>query len=102
MVQLLLTAVKSCEKYFIPPFFREKIQCLPAMAYYRISGSWIPPLCETGTTIVHMANGLWVKVATGVMAEVRAGDRCRAKGTAAEPVELETKPTDSVSRGRGS
>lgn len=102
MAQSLLTAVKSCEKSFIPPFFRETIQCLPAMAYDMVSSSWIPPLCETGTTVVHMTNGLWVSVATGQMAEVRAGDRCRAKGTAAEPVELETKPTDSVSRGRGS
>lgn len=71
------------------------------MAYYMVSSSWIPPLCETGTAIVHMAHSLWVNMATGLMAEVRAGGRRRAKGTAAEPVELETKPTDSVSRERG-
>lgn len=49
-----------------------------------------------------MADSLGVTMATGLMAEVWAGDRSRAKRTAAEPVELEAKPTDSVSRERGS
>lgn len=101
MVRSLLTVVKSCKKYFIPPFFWETIQCLPAMAYYVVSSCWISPLCETGTTIAHMADSLGVHVAAGLIAEVRAADRRRAKGTAAEPVELEAKPTDSVSRGNG-
>ena len=48
-----------------------------------------------------MADSLGVHLATGLMAEVRTADRCRAKGTAAKPVELETKPTDSVARKRG-
>lgn len=89
---------RCCEK----PFVWETIPCLPAMAHYMASSSWIPPLCETGTTIVRTADSLGVNMATGLMAEVRAGDRCRTKGTAAEPVELETKPTDSVLRERGS
>lgn len=49
-----------------------------------------------------MAYSLGVTVATGLEAEVGAGDRSRAEGTTAEPVELETKPSDSVSRERGS
>lgn len=66
-----------------------------------VSSSWIPPLCETGTAIVRMTDSLGVTMATGLRAEIRTGDRCRAKGTAAEPVEFETKPTDSVSRRKG-
>lgn len=61
-----------------------------------VSSNWIPPFCKTGTTIAHKADSLRGTMATGLMAEVRAGDRCRTKGTAAEPVELETKPTDNV------
>lgn len=71
------------------------------MAYYMAPSCWIPPLCETRTAIVHMADSLRVTVATGLMAEVRTGDGSRAKGTAAEPVEIETKPTKSVLREMG-
>lgn len=49
---------------------------------------------------MHVADSLGVNLAMSLMAEVRAGDGCRAKGTAAEPVELETKPTENVSRER--
>ena len=101
MVQSLLTAVKCCESSFVPEFFWKKIQFLPAMAYHMVPSSWIPPLCETGTAVVHMTDSLRVNMATGLTAEVGTGDRCRSKGTAAEPVELKTKPTESVFEGKG-
>lgn len=88
------------EKYFFFSIFQSMILCLPAMTYDMVSGSWISPLCETGTTIVHMADSLRVTMATSLMAEVSAGDRRWTKGAATEPVELETKPRDSVSQGK--
>lgn len=66
---------------------------LPAMAHNMAACSWVQPLCETGATVAHMANSLWVTVATSLVAEVRAGDWRRAKRTAAVPVEFETQPT---------
>lgn len=86
----------------VHPLLWKTVQCLPAMTYYIVSSGWIPPLCEAGTTVVYMADSLRVTPALGLMAEVRTGDRSKAKRTATEPVKLETKPTNSDSRERGS